>query len=141
MEEKWMKIRSYKPADYNEVQNLYKNSGWFDESIDSKEMLSKQIRKSPGSILVALAENEIVGTVSMLATGRLALIFRLIANDENVRGQLLIQAELFLVKKGYERIDVVAPEEDHVRHEEYLRNGFTKGNPYRWFWKRPAKKK
>ncbi|MGV8142255.1 MAG: GNAT family N-acetyltransferase [Candidatus Pacearchaeota archaeon] len=130
-----MEIRNYKPSDYESLRHLYQSFGWFDESVDSKDMINKQIKKDPGCILVALSNDKVIGTITMLATGRLALFFRLISQEESVRKELLKKGEEFFIKKGYKRIDIVAPEEDEARHKEYVKNGFNKGNPYRWFWK------
>lgn len=130
-------IRAYKPTDYAELRRLYEVAGWFDEPVDSEEMINNQVKKYPGSVLVAVSNGEIVGTVTLLATGRLALFFRLISKEgkEDIRRQLLERGESFFVNKGYKRIDIIAPEQDTARHQEYIKNGFVKGNSYRWFWK------
>jgi hypothetical protein len=130
-----MGIRSYTPGDYEELKQLYINSGWFDELVDSEEMLGKQIDNDPNSILVAVSDNKIIGSVSLLSTNRLALFFRLISSDENLRQQLLKKGEEFFINKGYKRLDIVVPDEDLSKHDEYMNAGFTKGNAYRWFWK------
>ena len=132
-----VEIRVYKPTDYPELRRLYEAAGWFDESVDSEEMINDQVKKDPSSVLVAVSNGEIVGTVTLLATGRLALFFRLISKEDekDIRRQLLEKGESLFVKKGYKRIDIIAPEQDHAKHQEYIKNGFVKGNSYRWFWK------
>jgi hypothetical protein len=65
------------------------------------------------------------------------LFFRLISKEgnEDIRRQLVEKGEPLFIKKGYKRIDIVAPEQDNAKHQEYIKYGFAKGNPYRWFWK------
>jgi hypothetical protein len=130
-------IRTYKTPDYQAIQELYKSSRWYDESVDSKEMLTAQIKKDKDSILVAVQDNQIIGTVTLLATGRLALFFRLVIKEEKpeVRTELLRHGTEIFKERRYKRIDIVAPETDNKRHQEYIESGFTKGNLYRWFWK------
>lgn len=132
-----IQIRSYKPDDYPKLRELYKKAGWFDDSVDSKNRVNTQIRKDPNSILVAVSGNKIVGTLTLLATGRLALFFRLVTEKDqpDIRGRLLKRGEKIFTRKGYSRLDIIAPEEDTARHKEYARGGFKKGNSYRWFWK------
>ena len=103
---KTIQIRSYKPEDYTKIRKLYKRSGWFDNAVDSKEMLDKQIRKDPDSILVAILECRIVGTLTLLSTGRLALFFRLVTeeNKSDIRSQLLRRGEKVFAEKGYRAV-------------------------------------
>ncbi len=130
-----MTIRPYTSLDYIYIRKLYEESGWFDELVDSENKLNEQTSKDPDSILVATNNNEIIGSVSLLATGCLALFFRLIAPNEEVKKLLLAKGEEFFRVKGYKRIDIIAPEEDLSRQKEYADYGFNKGNLYRWFWK------
>ena len=133
-----LEIRSYNPSDYSELRQLYQSSGWFDELVDSEEMINNQISNEPESILVAVLDDKIMGTVTLLATGRLALFFRLISKDDQdsiIRKSLVEKGQEFFLKKGYKRYDIIAPEEDSSRQQEYINLGFIKGNPYRWFWK------
>jgi hypothetical protein len=130
-----MEIRPYNSKDYPDLKNLYDDGGWFDALVDSQEILDREIQKNQNAILVALSEGKVVGTVSLLFTGRLALFFRLVSPSEDVRKQLLAKGEEIFVGKGYGRLDIIAPEEDLSRQDEYVRNGFNKGSSYRWFWK------
>lgn len=130
-----MEIRPYIPEDYSALKRLYEKAGWFDVLVDSEEILNIQIKNAPNSILVAISENKVIGSVTLLATGRLALFFRLVYTDKIVIKPLLEKGEKFFVDKGYKRFDIVAPEQDLVRHKEYLNAGFNKGDGYRWFWK------
>ena len=63
-------------------------------------------------------------------------IFVLVEKNKNsiVRQKLLKQGREIFAKQEYKRINIVSPEENNDRHEEYQANGFNKGNLYRWFW-------
>lgn len=130
-----IEIRKYLPEDYSDVKSLYQESGWFDELIDSMEILNKQVNEAPGSILVAISEGKIIGTLTMLATGRLALFFRLACPEMEAWRMLLEEGEKYFVDKGYNRLDIVAPEEDTLRQIGYEDVGYNKGNLFRWYWK------
>jgi hypothetical protein len=35
-----IEIRAYKPTDYPQLRRLYEDAGWFEESVDSEEMIN-----------------------------------------------------------------------------------------------------
>jgi ribosomal protein S18 acetylase RimI-like enzyme len=133
-------IRSYTPEDYQLLKRLYKSSGWFDSETDAEERVNEKIRRDPQSLLVAIDKEEIVGTVSLIEDGRIAILFRLISkkgeNTLSIRQRLLSEGENIFKQKGYKEAHIIAPEEDLNRQKEYEKYGFTKGNPYRWMWKK-----
>lgn len=89
--------------------------------------------------MVAILNKEIVGTVSIIADGRIAMLFRLLAkkntNGKAVRNKLMEEAEKILRKKGYKNVHVVSIKEDTKLHNEYQKEGYKKGRLYQWFWK------
>jgi hypothetical protein len=135
-----IQIRNYEPNDYQAVRQLYKDSGWFDPETDAEERLKAKSERDPQSLLVATDPDNILGTVSLIEDGRIALFFRLVTKDGDdapaVRKRLLAEGEVIFKQKGYNESHIIAPESDTDRQNEYQQNGFQKGNPYRWMWKK-----
>lgn len=132
-------IRPYTPTDYSSVKKLYKDSGWFDPETDAAERLKQKIERDPESILVATS-SQIVGTLSLIEDGRIALFFRLITIDGDLAGEirkrLLTEGQTVFQKRGYNEAHIIVPENDKERQEAYEANGFVKGEQYRWMWKK-----
>lgn len=131
-----MEIRNYKDSDYDEVKKLYDDSGWFDSETDAQSRLKNKIDKNSDSILVAVIENKIVGTVSFLEDSRIAILFRLVSPDKNIREKLIEAGINNLKSFGYKEVHIIAPEEDKDRQSEYEELGFKKGKIYQWMWRK-----
>jgi len=133
-------IRRYTPKDYNAVKAIYSQTGWFDKTTDSKTNLSRKISKDKGSILVATNKKGVVGTVSIINDGRIALLFRLLARNDTdgkkVRNKLMQEAEKFLKKKGYKEVHIISIKGATKLHNEYQDQKYNKGRLYQWFWKK-----
>ncbi len=137
-----MNIRPYQPSDYKQLATLYKHSDQFkfDEVTDSEVNVSRKIERDPESLLVAEHEEQIVGSVSVIEDGRIAILFRLIASpiatDADAILQALIQSAGDLLKKrGYSEMHNTAPTNDLNAVMERQRLGFKSGETYTWFWK------
>lgn len=135
-----LQIRNYNATDYSEVKQLYEDSGWFDPETDAEEKLKAKSARDPQSLLVATTSDSVVGTISLIEDGRIAIFFRLIAKDNGdapqVRSKLLSAGETIFKERGYSEVHIIAPEEDQSRQHEYKQNDFQKGNTYRWMWKK-----
>ena len=134
-------IRRYTLIDYLRVKALYEEAGVYDPETDAEERLLAKVEENPDSILVATDEDgTVLGTISIIEDGRIAILFRLVVKpgtaEHVLRMRLLHDAERILIEYGYREIHIIAPEENHTIQEEYLHYGFTKGKPYRWFWKK-----
>lgn len=68
--------------------------------------------------------------------GELLYFYRLVGKSDDVRKQLIEKGLEIFKSRGYTEAHVTVPEEDIMRQDEYLSCGFTKGNPYRWMWKK-----
>lgn len=69
-------IRPYQPNDYNSLKKVYEAFKWFDPETDSEGRLNNKSQRDPESLLVAIVEDEIVGTVSLIEDGRIALFLQ-----------------------------------------------------------------
>ncbi len=135
-----MQVRSYKSSDYQALIELYGKSDEFkvDKVTDSEANISRKIEKDPESLLVVEDNGEIVGSVSIVEDGRIALLFRLVAvntNKEDILKMLLTEAESILKKRGYEQMHNTAPTNDLNGIMERNKLGFKQGDTYTWFWK------
>ncbi len=138
-----MKIHYYQPQDYEQLIDLYKQSDQFkfDEVTDSRENITRKIERDSESILLARENEQLVGSVSIIEDGRIALLFRLVTkaseqkNDEILK-VLLQEAESILKKRGYTEVHNTAPLNDMKALTERERIGFQKGDPYMWYWRR-----
>lgn len=132
-------IRNYSPADYEQVRGLLVEGGLYYESMDSPQRLQKKISMDPDSILVAMESERVVGTVSLMEDGRMAFIFRLAVDPENrnrgIGKALMDEAERVLLRKGYKEINILVEEDNTELQEYYARQGYEKGNAYRWMAK------
>jgi predicted N-acetyltransferase YhbS len=141
MEAKDTKIRSYNPdTDYEQVSNLYKDSGTYggqyDEARDSEEKLRGLSETKPGCQLVAEIEGKIIGTVTIFEDGRFAYLYRfaILKEYENeVSKKLFTKSKEILRGEGHTQVLVFAPS-DGSFDKRYKEIGFNKGNDYTAYW-------
>lgn len=138
-----MQIRFYKKEDYQGLIDLYKKSDQFklDEVTDSEEGIARKIKKDPESLLIAEENGQIVGSVSLIEDGRIALLFRLIAspdspNKDNILKALVEKSESILKERGYLEMHNTAPTNDLNALMERKKLNFEEGNVYTWFTKK-----
>lgn len=129
-------IRSYTPSDYSALKSLYVEVGWFDPETDKES----RINANPDSILLAYEDNELIGSVSLLNTGRHALFFRFITkkngNGKDIHKVLLEEGEKRFKQMGFAESHILALDDDKEIQQKYEEYGFIKGKKYRWFWKK-----
>lgn len=132
-------IRNYNPADYGQVKKLLDNGGLYYEPMDSEERLKEKIFKDPNSILVALRSEKIVGTLRLMEDGSMPFIFRLAVGleyrNQGIGRALMQEAERELFKRDYKEINILVEEDNTELQEYYGRQGYEKGNVYRWMAK------
>jgi GNAT superfamily N-acetyltransferase len=134
-------VRGYTLIDYPSVKALYEEAGVFDPETDAEDRLLAKVEENPDGLLVTTDEDgTVLGTVSIVDDGRIAILFRLVVKPGEhahmIRMRLLNDAETILKEYGYNEVHIIAPEEDKPIQDEYAHYGFTKGKPYRWFWKK-----
>ncbi len=135
-------IRPYNPVtDYSSVESLYKDSatfgGQFDDARDSEERLRKLSLQKPNSILVAVQNEHVVGTVTLFEDGRSAWLYRFAVKSEDeqkITKELSMKALEILKEMGHSQVLVYAPAHGKHFEERYLKIGFTKGNDFTAYW-------
>ncbi len=134
-----MKIRSYKPSDYEQLKALYLDSstfgGQFDEARDSETRLQKKIEADPDAILVAEDNGKLIGTVSLIDDGRVAWLFRFAVSSMEVAKALHDKSIETLKQNGHSQVLVYSPVGNAELNNRYRELGFTKGDDYTCFWK------
>ena len=136
-----VEIRPYSNDDYNSLKINLEEAGMFDKDCDSEEKLHRKISESPESILVAVCENEIVGSVYIIPDHWDSLIFRLVVKkshrEKGIGGLLLEEAENRLRANGYTSVSLLVNETELERLSSfYEKRGFEKmQSNYRYFFK------
>ena len=136
-----MEIRSYYPSDYSALKALYLDGstfgGQFDEARDGEARLRAKIEAEPDAILVAFAENTLLGSVSLIDDGRVAWLFRFaVRNDRSDVAEALHERALdILRRRGHTQVVVYSPADDAALTARYEKLGFVRGNAFLAFWK------
>lgn len=136
-------IRSYRDSDYLKVHALYQDSqlygGQFDPVRDAREVLQKRIHADANAILIAEINGIIVGTLSYIEDGRVAMLFRFAVQKGGMEPQvteaLLDKASFHLKAKGHKQVLIYSPAEDERLHGRYTDLGMHRGNDYTCYWK------
>ncbi len=133
-------IRPYKNEDYQDIQKLLIDTGLYFEAIDTKEHFAKKLQNDPESILVAIEQNKIIGTVFLLQdNGWVAFVFHLAVNKnyqgKGVGRKLMEEAEKIIRRRnGYQIHALVDTKNDKVIGF-YNNLGFYPDGEYLWMLK------
>lgn len=136
-------LRPYLPDDYPKLKTILSEGGLFYELMDKEERVLEKIHRDPESILVAISERQIVGTVSIMEDGRMPFVFRL-AVETNFRNRgigtrLMEAAEEILKKRGYGEVNILVEADDSELKDYYERQNYEKGSIYQWMSKELGK--
>lgn len=138
-----MNIRYYQDNDYPALVELYKTSQdfLFDEETDAQERLATKISRDPESILVAIENDHIIGSVSIIEDGRIALLFRFVVHQSvtdssAVMKALMNESERILSQRSYKEVHTTIPMENASSIQGRIDLGFIQGKNYSWFWKK-----
>lgn len=138
-----IEVREYDPGiDYLAVERLYKDGstfgGQFDPARDTKERLDALIQEKPDSILVAVVNDTLMGTVTLFEDGRSAWLYRFAVEANEYKKQvteaLFAKAQETLKEQGHTQVLVYAPAGDTQFEQRYIEIGFTKGNDFTAYW-------
>lgn len=133
-------IRSYRDTDYEQLNALTGHSEWyggqFDEARDGRARLKQKITQDPESILVFEQGNELLGTISLIDDGRVAMLFRFIVkdHDQQVAETLYERAIAILKARGHGQVLVYSSPDDKKLDKRYKDLGMHAGGLYRCYW-------
>ena len=99
-----MDIRSYTPTDFSELEALLKATGVYYEPMDQADILARQIRHDPESILVGVEDGKVIGSVFVLFNPCQSLVYHLAVDPAYQRrrygAQLMDRVEQQLKDRG-----------------------------------------
>lgn len=132
-------IRPYIQNDYAALIKLYQTGELFEEDCDNENIIINKVKRDPESLLVAIHDDEIVGTVSLVEDERFAFIFRLaVKSDQQRRGigsTLIAEAEKRFKQKENTTVNILVNEKHLELQSYYERHHYHKGRIWRWMWK------
>ncbi len=133
-------IRIYTEEDYEALEQLYQHTEWyggkFDKARDGRERLANKVAEDPAALWVYERDDELVGTVSIVEDGRVAMLFRLVVkdNDPAITKELYDHAVSILRSRGHEQVLVYTPAENAELHTRYEQLGMHRGSDYTCYW-------
>ncbi len=133
-------IRSYKDNDYDQLKQLYEKTEWyggvFDEARDRRLRLVDKISQDPDAILVFDESSVLKGTISIIEDGRVAMLYRFVANPSDMKTAkaLYVAATDVLKRRGHVQILVYSSPDNPELDKRYENLGLTKGGSYACFW-------
>lgn len=134
-----IRIREYQPADFNDVRTNLEDSGIFNEIFDNEQNLRAKIEGDPESILVAEADNQVVGNVFLVQDGWASSIFRLAVRknyrEQGIGSRLLTEAEDRLRQRGAKVVELFANDHNFELLAFYAKRRYRDGGPHRSMWK------
>jgi hypothetical protein len=113
-----MNIRPYRPTDYKQLVELYKDStlygGQFDENRDSEDRLQRRVQADSDAILVAEEDGKLIGTLSLIEDTRVAWLYRFAVKKDKAEAisQLCSMALTILKNRGHKQVLVYTPIDD-----------------------------
>lgn len=134
-------IRPYRPTDYPQIVALLTEANLFDDTWESEQNLASMIKVNPDSIIVAVAEDKIVGNIFLIPYGdKISFLFRLAVKQEyrhqGIATQLLNYVEDLAGKKGIIELCLFADETNKDLQAFYKKRGWTSSkHPYFCLWK------
>ena len=136
-----LQIRSYDVTDYNQVEAVLLTAGMFDNVLDCEESLRRIITEQPLSILVAVVNSKVVGTVYILINGFWVQIYRLAVLNElqkqGIGNALMDAAETIIRNLGIPEVMLFYNNDKPELGQFYRRRGWQgSGNLFQCLWKK-----
>lgn len=133
-----IKIRAYQTSDFQQVKEILEKGNLYWETSDNEQSLKRKIKQNPDAILVATADDKVVGTL-FIVEDFLPLLFRLAVHPDcrgKGIGKALIQrGEEILKQKGYNHVNLIVALENTELQKYYEQQDYEKGNKYIWMVK------
>ena len=133
-------IRFYRPKDYKQVKSILVEGELFDALLDSEAHLLRVIQNDPQSIILAVHNDSIAGTISF-NFGRMPMLFRLAVKKEfrrlGIGTTLLETATQILHERGAEEVGFLVNDKKNHLKSFYKKLGWKSGkNTFRWMYKK-----
>ncbi len=135
-----IQIRPYRAADYSAVRKILVEGGLFDRVWDRRSNLSRKTRYNARSVLVAVAESKVIGSVYISYDGWEGFIYRLaVLSDYRKQGVgtlLMRSAERELRKLGAKEVAIFVDAKNAGLQTYYKRRGYKLSKAWKSMWKK-----
>lgn len=133
-------IEYYSNSNYDEVIKILKASNSYDDNWESKEGLSRKIKRDPQSILVAKENDKIVGCIFISEDGWVGFLWRL-SVLENYRkkgiGKLLMQkGEEIIKKRGIKEVSILVNHKNNILKKWYEKQDYKQARDWTFMFKK-----
>jgi hypothetical protein len=132
-------VRPYDDQDYEAVKGILEGVGIFNPNVDSQARLAEKIGRDPRSIFVAIEDDYIVSTASIIDDGRMASIVKFgaailkdgLKKEIHLEGltRVLEAAEAELAGRGHTESSVYVNSEISWIRSYFLHRDYAKGMP------------
>jgi len=133
-----IKLRRYQEKDFNPLRAVLKEAGLFYPHWDNPSSLKQKLRSSPGSVIVAVKDDKVIGCVYVLSEIGGSLAHLAVKAEFRTRGigeQLLKTGEDFLRKRGVKEVVLWVNSKNTALHGYYRKRGYVQRNSYLRFTK------
>ena len=133
-----IKLRTYKEKDYNSLRAVLKEADMFYPTWDNRNTLKQKLSSSPGSVIVAVKDDKVIGCVYVLSEigGSLAhLAVKADFRGQGIGEQLLRKGEDFLKKKGVKEVTLFVDSKNTSLHSFYKKRRYVQRSSYLRFTK------
>ncbi len=123
-----VELRACTMADHEAITSLWHSCGLHPSRTDTREALGRKLERDPELFLLAVADDEVVGTLLGTYDGRRGWINRLaIRHDwrgKGVADRLMAEVERRLVALGCEKVNLLIEPENGAAQGYYERLGY-----------------
>ncbi len=99
-----MKLRSYKPTEFDEVMQLLKDTNLYFEACDQRDSVNAKSIEDPESIVVAVIDDKIVGCTFIVTEPWCNIIYHTAVHPEfqndGIGNALLEYSENLIIERG-----------------------------------------
>jgi ribosomal protein S18 acetylase RimI-like enzyme len=139
-------IKSFSKKDYKKVKEILQEADSFDKYWDSEKNILGRIKIDNDSVLIAIENNKIIGTISTNLFGpQVATIYRLVVKKEfrnkGIATLLIKHVESILKSKGVIEIGMYVNANKKELQEFYKKRNYSSSTntPYIYMWNKLSK--
>jgi ribosomal protein S18 acetylase RimI-like enzyme len=134
-----MIIREFKPSEYDQVSQLWREQAELHEGLDSRSLILEASKRNPSLLLIAEEEGDIIGTGFASFDGRLGMIYRLVVHKsyrrKGVASTLVAEIEKRLGELGCQIVGLLVLDKNRVAMNMYERRGYIQLPQVRYMYK------
>lgn len=132
-------IRYYNDSDYDDLKSVLQEGGLYEETWETKDGLSRKIKKDPQSILIAELDGEVVGCVFIVEDGWNAFVWRLcVKNNQRKKGigsLLMRRVEEIVKERGLGESSLFVDPSNDMLIKWYEKQGYKRARNWTFMFK------